>query len=189
MRLFLAVDVNDAVRAEMRRLRRAMESALTGSGRAPRVTWVSPDVAHVTLRFIGEVGDEEAAALTSTLEAPFETRAFTMAWHGLGAFPGGRAPRTLWMRVTDGSQTLAQLAREVAARVSPIVGPGEERPFRGHLTLGRVRDVDRGIDWREILAAVVCQPVPHTVDAVTLYRSHLSPRGPTYTAVKRAALA
>jgi 2'-5' RNA ligase len=189
MRLFIAVDVNDEVRAEMRRVRLAIEAALTASRRTPRVTWVSPAVAHVTLRFVGEVGDAAAAALVAAFAVRFEIPVFELRWQGLGAFPAGRSPRTLWIGAAAGEAAMAQLASEVESRVAPIVGAGDARAFRGHLTLGRVRDAGRGVDWPTILAAIPCGPATQKVDTVTLYRSQLSPRGPTYTALKRALLA
>ncbi len=189
MRLFIAVDVNDAVRDEMRRVRRALEAALAVFPRPPRVTWVSPEAAHVTVRFLGEVDEPVATSLTAAFDAAFDVPPFDVRWEGLGGFPGGRSPRTLWVEAAQGRDGLESIARRVASRVDPIVGPGEARAFHGHLTIGRVRDVDRRIDWRETLAAVTCGPVSSTVAGVTLYRSRLSPRGPTYTALGRALLA
>jgi 2'-5' RNA ligase len=189
MRLFVAVDVDDAVRDEMRRVRGALEARLSAFSRPPRITWVSPDAAHVTVRFVGEVDEKVAAALSAAFAAAFDVERFTVRWEGLGGFPGGRSPRTLWIGATQGSDGLEAIARLVASRVDAIVAPGEARPFRGHLTLARVRDVDRRIDWRDLLATVACGPVSSAVEAVTLYRSQLSPRGPTYTALTRASLA
>lgn len=189
MRLFVAVDVGDETRAQLRAVRGQLEAVMAQAATPPRVTWVSEERAHVTIRFIGQVTPESAAAVEKALSEPLDVPALEVEWHGVGVFPGNRAPRVVWIGCAAGADQLAAVAERVNERVAPIVGPGEERPFRAHLTLARVKDPGRRFDWRGSIAAIDSGSTRTHVDHATLYRSHLSPKGPTYTQLVRTPLA
>ena len=148
----------------------------------PRITWVAPGAAHVTLRFLGHVPDDMLStiqgALTAIRVAPFEVR-----WETVGTFGGLRNPRVIWVAPTLGTDQLKSLAEQVNTQLDPVVGPGESRPFKPHLTFGRVREAGRRVDWAQALAAVRWTPTVSLVDRIVLYESRLSPKGPTYTAL------
>lgn len=150
---------------------------------------MSPDAAHVTVRFIGEVDDVRAARLIEIMQAELAGRPFDVTWQGLGVFPSARAPRAIWIGAHGAGEPLAALVLQVQRRLEPVAGPPDERPFRAHLTIARVRDRVPRLDWRGVLEACDVEPVVGRVDHVTLYRSTLSPRGPTYTAMARATFA
>lgn len=189
MRLFIAIDVHQAVRDAMRRARDRIERSLQSLRQAPRITWVSPEVAHVTVCFIGEVEEAMAQRLAEAVRPDIDLRPFDVTWQGLGVFPSTRAPRAIWMGAAGAVEPLEAVADRVRRRVEGVTGSVDARPFRAHLTLGRVRDRAPSLDWRRVLEASAEGPVASPVDHVTLYRSDLSSRGPTYTAISRAALA
>lgn len=182
VRLFLAVDIDPHTRARMTATRQAIERVIVSARVPPHLTWVNPAIAHVTVRFIGETRDDQIATIQSALSS-LAVKPFRVVWQRVGAFGGTRNPRVLWLAPVEGAEAFADLAGEVNRRLDPIIGPGEQRPFKPHLTLARVRDSGRGVDWRAALEAVGTSPTVTEVDHVTLYRSHLSPQGPTYTAL------
>jgi RNA 2',3'-cyclic 3'-phosphodiesterase len=192
VRLFVAVDISDDTRAAMRDVRRAIERAVSVAAVPPRITWVSESVAHVTVRFIGEVDDEAAARVAASLLAPIDMAPFDIEWATVGAFPAGRAglraPRALWIAATAGASSLVELATAVNRRLVGHVGAGDARPYSPHLTIGRVKLPGRHVPWADALAAAQPNPTRSRIDRVTLYRSQLSSRGPTYTAVCEARL-
>jgi 2'-5' RNA ligase len=189
MRLFVAVDLNDLVRGAMRRVRDDVESALAGVNRPPRLTWVDPALAHVTVQFLGEVDERRVPDIRAALEAPLDLAPFEATWHSVGAFPSARAPRAIWIGQTDAAERFSALADAVAVRLEPFAGPRDPRPFQAHATIARVRDRVAGVDWKRILERISLPPMVSRVDEVALYRSTLSPRGPTYTALAHTRLA
>lgn len=189
MRLFLAIDVNDAVRDEMRRVRAAVELSLAAMRSSPRLTWVDPEIAHVTLQFLGDIDESRAAALQQVLQPALEIAPFAVTWRDVGAYPSAKAPRAIWMGESGAADRLSALAASVAARVERVVEPREARPFRAHVTIARVRDHTSRVDWRRVLDGVPTRGAVSTVDHVTLYESRLWPKGPTYTALSHARLA
>jgi 2'-5' RNA ligase len=188
MRLFVAADISDKTRTALRSVRESIATRIATARMPPRVTWVKDEAAHVTLRFIGHVTDEIGAAIAGALAEPFDLAPFRVRWATIGTFPGGRSPRVVWMGATDGAEELATLATLVTKRLESIIGPGEERPFKPHLTIGRIKVPGRRVDWPRIVAEARPKPTITRVDHVTLYQSRLSPKGPTYSALLRTLL-
>lgn len=187
MRVFVAIDVGDAVRAEAARVIQVISDKVEAAKTPPKITWVKPAALHVTLRFIGEVDDAAVPALCEQLAPPIEMAPFEVSWRGLGAFPSPRNPRALWMGVVGGGAALGALEAEVTRRVVGTLDP-EARPLLPHLTLGRIKMTGAGIDWPKLLQAVEVRGMRSPVDRITLYRSQLSQRGPHYTGLVSAPL-
>ena len=153
-----------------------------------KITWVAPERLHVTVRFIGQVDDALALTIQRALEPPFEVAPFSLIIRGVGAFPPRGRPKVIWAGVADGHDAIVAIERAVAARLLPIVGPAEEREYRPHLTLARVREAGR-LRARELLAGLDEHHVGSArVEAVTLFESRLSPKGPAYVPLVRGVL-
>jgi len=178
-RVFVAIDVGDAVRAEAARVIQVITNKIDAVKMPPKITWVKPAALHVTLRFIGEV--DEAAL------PPFDLAPFEVEWRGIGAFPSPRHPRALWLGVVAGGSPLGALEAEVSRRLAGTIDP-ESRPLLPHLTLGRIKMAGAGVDWPKVLQSVEVRGARSVVDRVTLYRSHLTQRGPHYTGLVSAPL-
>ncbi|MEO8682758.1 MAG: RNA 2',3'-cyclic phosphodiesterase [Vicinamibacterales bacterium] len=187
MRLFVAIDIGDVVRAEVARARATIQGRLEAVAHPPRVAWVAPVSLHLTLRFLGEVADTAVPALRDLLADPFELAPFEIEWRGLGAFPLPRHPKALWMGVVSGAALLGRLEAEVSKRLDGAID-AEPGPFRPHLTIGRVKAPGAGIDWVEMLESVDVRGARSLVDHVTLYQSKLSAKGPQYTGLVKAPL-
>ncbi|MEP6782189.1 MAG: RNA 2',3'-cyclic phosphodiesterase [Acidobacteriota bacterium] len=189
MRVFVAVDVGDAVRGEVTRVITRLTGKLEAVKTPPKVVWVKPNALHVTLRFIGEVEPPEVERLRELLAPPIVLAPFELDWRGVGTFPNNKQPRALWLGVINGAAPLAQVESEVSRR---LAGQGSveiaDRAFLPHLTIGRVKMAGAGVDWPKLLQAVEVKRVASIVDRVTLYRSELSQRGPHYTGLVSAQL-
>lgn len=188
-RVFVAVDIGDAVRREAARVISTLTGKLEAAKTPPKVVWVKPAALHVTIRFIGEVPPEEVERLRELVAPPIAVAPFEIAWRGVGTFPSTKSPRALWLGVTSGAASLAAVEAEVSRRVAGVNAVElNERAFLPHLTLGRVKMAGAGVDWPHILKAVEVRHVTSIVDRVTLYRSELSQQGPNYTGLVSAPL-
>jgi len=187
MRCFVAIDLSPDVRAaledECERLRAV----------APRadVRWVRIAGMHLTLKFLGEVPEEMLARIRDALAAATAaTPPIALACAGLGMFPGPSKPRVVWAGITDGLRELGLLAAAVECAVEPFGFAPEQRPFRGHVTLARVRS-PRGV--RPLARAVEATGrAPFgswSASHVVLYRSRLHPTGAVYEALAALPLA
>ena len=187
MRLFIGVDVGQAVRDEVGRVSQLIGDAIAAVKNPPRVTWVASEAVHLNLRFIGEVDEERAQQLARAFSDPIDQTPFDVEWRGLGAFPSPKRPRVLWIGVASGAPALGALEAEVSRRVDRSMGL-EPEPFRPHVTLGRVRTPGAGVNWLKLLQSIDVRGVRSRIDRVTLYHSALSPKGPHYTEIAHAAL-
>ena len=188
-RVFVAVDVGDAVRREVTRVVTTLTGKLEAVKAPPKVVWVKPASLHVTIRFLGGVEWPEVERIQALLAPPIDMAPFDLEWRGLGTFPNNKQPRALWLGVINGAAPLAQLEAEVSRRLAQ--GSAVElvdRAFLPHLTIGRVKMAGAGVDWPKLLQSAEVKHASSRVNRVTLYRSELSQSGPNYTGLVSAPL-
>ena len=188
MRVFVAIDIGDAMRREAQRVIAALTTKLEQVKEPPKVVWVRPTALHVTIKFLGEVDEAEVERLKPMLSPPIAIAPFDVSWRGIGAFPSPRHPRALWLGVINGAAQLAAIESEVSKRIAGASVQLDDRVLLPHLTLGRVKMAGKGIDWPKILKACELRNVTSHIDRVTLYRSQLSQYGPNYTELVSAPL-
>ena len=146
--------------------------------------WVPRPNLHLTLKFLGDTSPANIQVLNQMLEVEASKYArFRLTVGGLGAFPGPKRPRILWVgvQVPPELKTLQYNLEGAAARLGY---PTEERPFSPHLTIGRVRDNASAGDMqqlRQALETIQLEQIGQTeVEAVTLMKSDLRPGGSVY---------
>jgi 2'-5' RNA ligase len=186
MRLFVAIDLDDDARlgiaAEQKRLMREL------AGRESSLQMVRAEQMHLTLAFLGEVDDVRSAALVAAMGEDVKAAPFAIVFAGLGVFPQRGAPRVLWLGVTRGHHDAMAVQRQIADRLTRVRIEPEQRAYHPHLTLARWR-TSTPADRRRALAADRGAEIARVdAAAVTLYQSRLSPSGPSYTVLARAAL-
>jgi 2'-5' RNA ligase len=188
MRLFVAVEIDPALARELARVAGEVRTRIAARAPQARITWVAADRLHFTVRFIGDVDAARAAALAAALAAPLAVTPFDLTMSGIGTFPPRGRPRVIWAGIGDAQSSMAAAEREVSARLAACGIDPEEREYSPHLTLARVRDAG-GLRMRDLLEGIPQGPFGTTrVDAITLFQSRLSPKGPTYVALQRTAL-
>jgi 2'-5' RNA ligase len=188
VRLFAAIELAEGVIRTavdlIEELRRRVERLAPSA----RLTWLPPDRLHITLVFIGHVDADRAAIIAGHLQAPFAGPPFQMTIGGVGAFPVRGSPRVLWAGVEQGRDRLLNLEKQLRARCAPATSPEDERPYQPHLTLARVREA-AGLRTASLLERLEGTTLGTTwVEAITLFESRLSPKGPTYVPLMRSRL-
>lgn len=121
-------------------LREALARAARELPVAGDVRWVTPENVHLTLKFLGEVGEKDLARVAEALGPVSERHdPFEALVSGFGAFPSAGKARILWAGIDEGAERLGALARDVEAALEPLGFAPETRPYRPHLTLARAR--------------------------------------------------
>lgn len=176
MRTFIAIELDPALRRPLLKLLRDVFPA------SRDVRWCSDNQLHLTLKFLGEVGDArlpavcEAAATASAQVAPFSIRL-----RGLGGFPNASRPRVLWCGVDDSTGGCEQWVRAADPLLADLGFPAEPRAFKPHITLGRSRSPAGARVLRDVLQTA---PPPQTdtmeVRHVVMFESRLRPSGAEY---------
>jgi 2'-5' RNA ligase len=185
LRLFVAADIPRDIRElyaqSLDDLRREFQG----------VRWVHPRNLHLTLKFIGQYEEVKLPKLIAEAnKCTQSTPIFDVVMGGCGAFPSPGRARVVWAGMAEGKDEASRLASKLDSRLEKAGVKRERRPFRGHLTLARLRppaDCSRCLD---ILGHMLkgLPEMPFTVSEIVIYESVLSPQGPTYTTRERLNL-
>ena len=191
MRLFVAIEIDDAIRREAVRLIESLRP------HAPGLKWVRPESLHLTLKFIGEIDGTDESKLGPICSALDTVRAETNAqleFSRLFWIPNPRRPTVFWMGIHQ-DDALTDLAEQINGALAPLGVEPEQRPFRPHLTLARFRRDNRdnarnaAKDARRLIEVVKEMPTADFGQMATgefhLVQSELSPVGAKYTKLRR----
>jgi RNA 2',3'-cyclic 3'-phosphodiesterase len=183
-RLFVAIHVPEAVKESLREMQKELASVTANT-----VRWSSPEQLHLTLLFLGHV---ESAALPN-LKPAFETvcqegSAMRFNVKGLGCFPNPRRPRVVWAGLEGDVEKLKAFQRKIHDSLTHWCQKEEDREYRPHLTLGRVREGARVPKLGEALQARTAATFGGFVaEGCSLMRSQLSTHGAVYSEVSGAS--
>ncbi|MBM3268750.1 MAG: RNA 2',3'-cyclic phosphodiesterase [Candidatus Sericytochromatia bacterium] len=172
MRAFVALCVPEGAKGTAREFQDRWRSAWGRSG----VSWTRPEEFHLTLRFLGDAVEPRVAEAIGRRLLEFESRpSLPCRLEGPLGFPSLRRPTILALDVS-GPPDLLALADQLDAALHGLGLERRDKPFRPHLTLGRVRDRRLATPEPPSFGA----PVPFTVARIALFRSELSPAGSRY---------
>ncbi len=158
----------------------------------PGLSWSKTENLHINLKFLGEMTESQVTQIRQAVEpAISHVSPFELALKGFGVFPDNRSPRVLWIGLGGALDSLITLAECIGDAVVPLGFPQEDRPFRPHLTVARVKKDHREVG--RVLGTLgaftdpfACGPLP--VERVVLFKSDLRPTGPIYTKLWDVAL-
>ena len=184
MRLFLAISLEPTLRQEI------VEATTPLRDVAPDVAWVREPQLHLTLKFLGEQPAERTAEIATAMRAvAARHRAMELQLGGIGAFPGFRRARVVWMGI-DAEPRLELLHHDVEVACERLGFELEGRAYRPHLTLGRVK----GRPAEEVLRTLARAAKrvnfrgASSVESVDLMSSELAASGARYTRLDAAPL-
>lgn len=185
IRSFIAIELPDEIRHALAEVQKNLRRDVGG------IRWVEPGSIHLTLKFLGDIPAEQiqpiaAAAMGVVQDEP----PLGLGVSGLGAFPNPRRPRVIWVGIEGDVERLGRLQTRLEEALGPLGFPREERAFRPHLTVGRVKDPRRPPDLTRALADVTV-PRCNSFDVreILLYKSDLRPTGAIYTKLQHLPFA
>ena len=175
IRAFIAIHLPSEVQAALGRVAATLSEGLPRGA----VRWVRPELMHLTLHFLGDTDVGRLPAIGRAMDDAVAGRApFTLTLDGLGCFPNPRRPRVVWAGLAGDMAQLLALKAALDEQLAALGWPPEDKPFRAHLTLGRVKD-ERAAQALSLTTPLPQPAVP--VAAIHLMESQLRPEGPVYT--------
>jgi 2'-5' RNA ligase len=184
MRAFFAITLPEAITESLGALSQRLR--LKGA----KASWVPPQRMHLTLRFFGDITEEQCAGMIAAAVAPLaEVLAPEFLITGVGSFGRKGRPDVIWAgaQILAGDVEAILRAVDAAARAQGI--EVENRPFRPHITLARIRDPrSAGALAAELGHEAGFAAGQFTCHNVTLYQSRLTPSGPEYSIIKEFPL-
>ena len=184
MRTFVAVDLDERLKTRFTDLINSLDTGHRS------IRWVNRQRMHITLKFLGEISESQRYDIESVLKRVTEKHSsILLHFRGAGTFPlNSKNPRVLWVGL-DKNEKLLSLQQDIEDELAGLGFPKENRLFRPHLTLGRVKK-------RSQIQTVVTRLNQYRneffgdsfVDKVLYYRSTLKPDGAEYTVLSEFGL-
>ena len=182
MRLFIAVDLGEQIKAQVGRELPRFKAF------APDAKWVRAEAMHITLAFLGHLPDEKVPEIRGAMEraasrsAPAVVRA-----QGVGGFGSSRRPRVLWVGLGGDVAPLISAQSVLEGELIPLGYQPEKRAFQPHLTLARAREPQGEPGFATCVLKFKDSDFGETrIDRLILFKSELSPKGARYTALSEA---
>ncbi len=182
MRLFVSLAINQDIKEKIMAFQKELRPDLRG------LSFVKEEAMHLTLKFLGEVQDENYEAVVNVIKNAGQLdRPFKIEVLGAGVFPNWKKPKVIWVGVRELENRLENLAEEFEKSFELVGIARESRKFVPHLTIARVRG-NEGLKPTLIPIAVKlveqkadCSFGQQEVTGVNLMKSILTPTGAVYS--------
>ena len=177
IRAFLAIEPSAGILAAVGRLQEKLKREISGS-----VSWARPQGNHLTLKFFGSIDLTDVENISAAVKRQAVTMPpLHLSIEKIGVFPDLRRPRVLWVGARGDVEKLITLQKRLEDEFAAIGFPAENRPFRAHLTLGRIKDARSSSGVGEALKKHADFSAGEFQAAeLILFQSRLSPQGATY---------
>jgi len=155
-----------------------------------RVKWVDANNIHLTLKFLGETDENKVDSIISAIKRiSVKHKKIDSLVDKIGVFPNLNRPRVIWAGLAESVELLKLLARDIENNMADIGFEKEKRPFKSHLTLGRVKEDSGLYELKEAIKSYIIEPQPITFDKIVLFKSTLTRSGPIYDRLLETNLA
>ena len=185
IRAFLAIEPAEDILQAVSRLQEKIKLEVSG-----RMSWTKPQSQHLTLKFFGDVSADDVKNICSAVEKRLATASsLILKIEKLGVFPDIKRPRVLWVGMAGDVEKLTVLQSNLEKDFEKIGFPREDRPFKAHLTLARIKDPRDITGMSEALKKHSGFTAGEfTCKELILFQSKLTPQGAIYTKLAGFAL-
>lgn len=178
-RIFVAIDLPDQARERVFSYMKMLQEEY----RYLRIGWEKPEKLHITLKFAGDLDENQLSALSTRVKLAGEgIEPFKISVTGTGAFTRRKSRAgVLWLGLISGGM-IESLAGQIDATNAP------KRPFSPHLTLARLRKPKGS---RELISRHLnstFSPVEFHAREIIIYESTLLPAGSVYSVIGKYPL-
>lgn len=178
MRLFIALPLPDEVEQFLSNV------ILDLKQKRGRVKWVASKNIHLTMKFLGETDENKVEAIIKSIESvAAKHKSVECTIDRIGGFPNLRRPRVIWTGIEnkeDNIDKLEAIASDTEDEMARLGFEKENRKFKSHLTLGRIKDARDLYELTNYLDGYQLHPKEILFDRIVLFKSTLTPHGPIY---------
>ena len=174
MRAFVALEVSGQVLDALVGFQGALAS--TGAD----IKLVERENFHLNLKFLGEISEKQGTEVKERLKA-LSVPGAVVDLNGAGAFPSSSKPRVVWAGVSQKHEALVVPIAQEVIRLLEGIGEQDDRPYRPHITLARVRSTQNLRALGNLLRENSDRGFGQvSLSEVKLKSSQLTPAGPVY---------
>ena len=178
IRAFLAIEPPENILQAMFRLQEKLKREISG-----RISWTKPQGQHLTLKFFGDISSEDVKNICTAVQKRIVSEPpLNLKIEMMGVFPDARRPRVLWCGVTGAVENLSALQKQLDGDFAALGFPAEDRSFKAHMTLGRIKDPSGLTGISEALTKNSAFAAGEfNCTKLILFQSRLTPQGAVYT--------
>jgi len=178
IRAFLAIDPPQEIYNKIIKIQEHLKKSIRGD-----IRWVRPEGIHLTLKFFGYIYDSDIANISNVVkDNVVNMKPLSLNVRSLGAFPSVNRPRVLWLGIDGDTDAVVNLQMEIDAALEGYGFTKENRPFKPHLTLARIKEPKELIGLAEAIKKNDNYVAgSFSVSGLTLFKSDLKPTGAVYT--------
>jgi len=182
-RLFLAINLPSDIKRKLAELILKLQK----NNKNKPIKWVADENLHLTLHFLGDTPEEKIPDINQALEpiiTNFKTLYFQLS-DSINAFPNLNDPQVIFleMKELNDGQTV-KLQKQIGESLARLGFAIDSRPFRLHLTLGRVK-----FKISLTIPDLRLQITEFQINSIDLMESNLTPAGPVYKIIQKYFLA
>lgn len=172
VRVFFAVEPSLDIRERIYETGKVLQSSTS------KLSFVQPELMHVTLRFLGEVSEKDLEKISRAAER-ITSEPYEMRVSNVSSF--GRPPRVVKADVFDKGKSL-KISQELDELLFTLGVLKEKKEFSPHITIARVKESSP--DLLEKISKVKSSEFGVSkIDSVLFKKSTLTPRGPIYETI------
>ena len=183
LRLFVALEIPEAVRAGIQKAQDELRHKFASSG----IRWANPTQFHLTLKFLGDIESTHLDTLSYDLQtACSRFSQFRLTAEKAGIFPNPHKPRVLWIGLSEESGELVRLQSEIESTTAYFTNEQRDEKFTAHVTIGRIKAIgaSEAVVLRQLMERVSGRVFgTWTASRIQLVRSELGGNGARHTVV------
>lgn len=184
-RIFTAIDISDEARAKVAGYIENMRNEFPNL----RVGWERAEKLHLTLKFLGDIDEEQLKSLIEAVEKTGKQFSdFKLHISETGAFPSARNARILWLGARDEQANMQQLNEILETECERKGFEKEKRNFKPHLTIARLREPIKAKKLVEKHLHNDFASIEFAVSEIAIYESRLQKSGSIYSIVSKQRL-
>jgi len=183
MRCFIGIDLPPSLKSDITHIQEELDNTHN------KIKFVNRENLHITLKFIGNVPEELTSnILNCTKEITEAIKPIPFKVDKIGAFPKIKHPTVIWIGSTEKNHKLNDLFHRIENALYHLKIEKEKRKFHPHITLGRTKQFKKKKELINMLKQINFPSHQIKIEAITLYKSKLSPKGPIYTTLGKCKL-
>jgi 2'-5' RNA ligase len=178
--MFCAVELPEEVRARLQQHIATLRKEIPDAA----ASWSRVENIHLTLKFFGNVTVDRIPGISAAAERAVSGIApFTIDVGNTGVFPRPSRAQVLWIGVSDPSRQLSALQHQVETECATEGFPKEDRAYRPHLTIARLRKPESARRLADAHLNLDFPSIAVPLHKLILFRSELSSKGSRYTPI------
>lgn len=183
MRLFFAIGMSEGVKHQIAEVQNQLKQSNTF------VKWETPDKFHITIKFLGETGENIYTFVEKSLDTISEKfPSFLIKYKNVGFFPNTKQPKVIWVGSDLFDNTIYNIKKYLDIELEKYGFEIEDRKFHPHITLGRIKDLRNIKNLISIAESLKFETTEEKCGEIILMQSILKPTGSEYKILKSVKL-